>query len=40
MLQNFDERNRDLIVSVGGHLVHRDAAAVSPLCPPPTITAS
>ncbi|HLA63821.1 MAG TPA: aminotransferase class IV [Rhodothermales bacterium] len=30
MLQNFDERNRDLIVNVGGHLVHRDVAAVSP----------
>ncbi len=30
MLQEFDERNRDLIVSVGGHLTHRDKAAVSP----------
>ncbi len=30
MLQAFDERNRDLIVSVGGQLTHRDAAAVSP----------
>jgi branched-chain amino acid aminotransferase len=30
MLQSFDERNRDLIVSVGGRLTHRDAAAVSP----------
>jgi branched-chain amino acid aminotransferase len=30
MLQTFDERNRDLIVSVGGKLSHRDAAAVSP----------
>jgi len=30
MLQTFDERNRDLIVSVGGHLTHRDQAAVSP----------
>ena len=30
MLQQFDERNRDLIVSVGGKLVHRDQAAISP----------
>ena len=30
MLQIFDERNRDLIVSVGGRLSHRDEAAVSP----------
>ena len=30
MLQKFDERNRDLIVSVGGRLVHRDEAAISP----------
>lgn len=30
MLQKFDERNRDLIVSVGGKLVHRDQAAISP----------
>ena len=30
MLQQFDERNRDLIVSVGGRLTHRDEAAVSP----------
>ncbi len=30
MLQKFDERNRDLIVSVGGRLAHRDRAAVSP----------
>jgi branched-chain amino acid aminotransferase len=28
--QTFDERNRDLIVSVGGRLTHRDEAAVSP----------
>jgi branched-chain amino acid aminotransferase len=28
--QVFDERNRDLIVSVGGRLTHRDEAAVSP----------
>ena len=30
MLQQFDERNRDLVVSVGGRLTHRDEAAVSP----------
>jgi len=30
VLQGFDERNRDLIVSVGGLLVHRAKAAVSP----------
>jgi branched-chain amino acid aminotransferase len=30
MLQAYDERNRDLIVSVGGKLTHRDRAAVSP----------
>jgi branched-chain amino acid aminotransferase len=30
MLQAFDERNRDLIVNVGGHLTHRDKAAISP----------
>ncbi len=30
MLQNFDERNRDLIVNVAGRLVHRDLAGVSP----------
>jgi branched-chain amino acid aminotransferase len=30
MLQTFDERNRDLIVNVSGHLTHRDKAAVSP----------
>jgi len=30
MLQRFDERNRDLVVSVGGRLTHRDEAAVSP----------
>jgi branched-chain amino acid aminotransferase len=28
--QRFDERNRDLIVSVGGRLVHRDQAGISP----------
>jgi len=30
VLQTFDERNRDLIVSVGGRLVHRNQAAISP----------
>lgn len=30
MLQQFDERNRDLIVNVGGRLVHREEAGVSP----------
>ena len=30
MLQTFDERNRDLIVSVAGKLSHRDEAGVSP----------
>jgi branched-chain amino acid aminotransferase len=30
MLQQFDERNRELIVNVGGRLTHRDEAGVSP----------
>lgn len=30
MLQTFDERNRDLVVNVGGRLSHRDDAGVSP----------
>ena len=30
MLQQFDERNRDLIVNVGGRLSHREEAGVSP----------
>jgi branched-chain amino acid aminotransferase len=30
MLQRYDERNRDLIVNIGGTLVHRDEAGVSP----------
>ncbi len=30
MLQGFDERNLDIIVSVGGRLTHRSEAAVSP----------
>ena len=30
MLQKFDERNRDLIVSINGELFHRDKAGISP----------
>ena len=30
MLQDFDERNRDLVVNVNGTLAHRDEAGVSP----------
>ncbi len=30
MLQQFDERNRNLIVNISGELVHRDEARVSP----------
>src|SRR6201993_2722178 len=30
MLQQFDERNRDLIVNINGRLVHRNEAGVSP----------
>jgi branched-chain amino acid aminotransferase len=30
MLQTFDERNRDLIVNIGGQLSHRDDAGISP----------
>jgi branched-chain amino acid aminotransferase len=30
MLQEFNEKNRDLLVSVGGDLVHRDKARISP----------
>lgn len=30
MLQQFDDRNRDLIVNINGRLVHRDEAGVSP----------
>jgi branched-chain amino acid aminotransferase len=30
MLQKFDQRNRDLIVNINGHLVHRDKAGISP----------
>jgi branched-chain amino acid aminotransferase len=30
VLQQFDERNRDLVINVGGRLSHRDEAGVSP----------
>ncbi|MBT8144751.1 MAG: aminotransferase class IV [Gammaproteobacteria bacterium] len=30
MLQQYDERNRDLIVNINGELVHRERAAISP----------
>ena len=30
MLQEFDERNRDLLVNINGKLVHRNEAAISP----------
>ena len=30
MLQKYDERNADLIVNIGGELVHRDEARISP----------
>ena len=30
MLQQFDQRNRDLIVNINGRLVHRDEAGISP----------
>lgn len=30
MLQQFDQRNRDLIVNINGKLVHRDQAGISP----------
>ena len=30
MLQQFDERNRDLLVNINGRLIHRDEAGVSP----------
>src|SRR5262245_36109117 len=30
MLQQYDERNRDLLVNINGRLVHRDQAGVSP----------
>src|SRR5215213_3767638 len=30
MLQRFNEKNRDLIVSINGQLIHRDQAGISP----------
>ncbi|NNF57521.1 MAG: aminotransferase IV [Rhodothermaceae bacterium] len=30
MLQQFDERNRDLLVNINGELIHRDQAGISP----------
>ena len=30
MLQNFDERNRDLLININGELLHRDKAGISP----------
>ena len=30
MLQNYDERNRDLKININGRLVHRDQAGISP----------
>ena len=30
MLQKFNEKNRNLIVNIGGRLAHRDEAGVSP----------
>src|SRR5437764_5478737 len=30
MLQQFNEKNRDLLVNINGKLVHRDAAGISP----------
>src|SRR5215217_7691962 len=30
MLQTFDSRNRDILVNINGHLMHRDQAGVSP----------
>ena len=30
MLQQYDERNRDLLIHINGSLVHRDAAGISP----------
>ncbi len=31
MLQQFNEKNRDLIVNINGQLIHRDKAGISPL---------
>ena len=30
MLQNFDERNRELLININGELMHRDRAGISP----------
>ena len=30
MQQQFDERNRDLLIGIDGHQVHRDQAGISP----------
>src|SRR5664279_3974905 len=30
MLQQFNEKNRDLLVNINGRLVHRDEAGISP----------
>ncbi len=30
MLQQFDERNRNLLININGELIHRDKAGVSP----------
>ncbi|MDX1439072.1 MAG: aminotransferase class IV, partial [Rubricoccaceae bacterium] len=30
MLQQFDERNKDLLININGELIHRDEAGVSP----------
>jgi branched-chain amino acid aminotransferase len=30
MLQQFNQKNRDLIVNIDGRLVHRDEAGISP----------
>src|SRR5437667_9878333 len=30
MLQQFNEKNRDLIVNINGRLIHRDEAGISP----------
>ncbi|MFL6513512.1 MAG: aminotransferase class IV [Chthoniobacterales bacterium] len=30
MLQQYDERNRDLVVNINGQLIHRDQAGISP----------
>ena len=44
MLQQFDERNRDLLVNINGKLIHRNEAGISPFdawshyeAPPPII---